>query len=124
MNFPETGFKLAVLSLSTLLLGGITGCGSPTSQTTSPSPNLTASKPINAEASASPAANAAQKINVNTAPIPELDKLELPGTKPSLSERIEGKRPYQSVDDLVTKKAISQDELKLIKNLITLGGNK
>jgi DNA uptake protein ComE-like DNA-binding protein len=117
-------FKLAAVSLITLLLGGIAGCGSSTSETSSPAPSVTASTPIKAEASASPAANAAQKINVNTAPIPELDKLELPGTKPSLSERIEGKRPYQTVDDLVTKKAISQDELTLIKNLITLGENK
>ena len=58
------------------------------------------------------------QINVNTAPIAELDKLELPGTKPSLSERIQGARPYKSIDDLVTKKAISAEELALIKNLV------
>jgi DNA uptake protein ComE-like DNA-binding protein len=63
----------------------------------------------------------ASKIDVNSASIAELDKLELPGTKPSLSERIQGKRPYKSADDLVAKQAISADELKLIKGLIVVG---
>jgi DNA uptake protein ComE-like DNA-binding protein len=64
------------------------------------------------------------KIDINKAPIAELDKLELPGTKPSLSERIQGGRPYKTADDLVSKKVISQDELNLIKNLITVGDGK
>jgi DNA uptake protein ComE-like DNA-binding protein len=64
------------------------------------------------------------KIDVNSASIAELDKLELPGTKPSLSERIQGKRPYAKADDLVGKKAISADEYKLIKNLIVVGKAK
>jgi DNA uptake protein ComE-like DNA-binding protein len=60
------------------------------------------------------------QINVNTASIAELDKLELPGTKPSLSERIQGARPYKTIDDLVKNKAISAEELALIKNLVTV----
>ena len=60
------------------------------------------------------------QININTAPIAELDKLELPGTKPSLSERIQAARPYKTIDDLVANKAISAEELALIKNLVTV----
>jgi DNA uptake protein ComE-like DNA-binding protein len=91
--------------------------------------SIATSYPEAAKADPTPAKTTAQKsskanklkINVNTAPIAELDKLELPGTKASLSERIQGARPYKTIDDLVTKKAISADELKLIKNLVTTG---
>jgi DNA uptake protein ComE-like DNA-binding protein len=91
--------------------------------------SITAFYPEAAKADPTPAKTTTQinaksnksKINVNTAPIAELDKLELPGTKPSLSERIQGVRPYKTINDLVTKKAISADELKLIKNLVTTG---
>ncbi|MCE2975559.1 MAG: helix-hairpin-helix domain-containing protein [Pseudanabaena sp.] len=68
---------------------------------------------------ADPKSAKSSKININTATNAELDKLELPGTKPSLSERIEGGRPYKQIDDLVTKKAISAEEFKLIQNLVT-----
>ncbi|HBC43652.1 MAG TPA: DNA uptake protein [Pseudanabaena sp.] len=68
---------------------------------------------------AAPKSAKSSKININTATNAELDKLELPGTKPSLSERIEGGRPYKQIDDLVTKKAISAEEFKLIQNLVT-----
>jgi DNA uptake protein ComE-like DNA-binding protein len=99
-----------------LLLGLLSGC------TSAPEAGNTKTTP-NGEASSAPkvAAAAAGKINVNSAPIAELDKLEVAGTKPSLSERIQGKRPYASPDDLVTKKAISAEEYKLIKDLITTG---
>jgi len=64
------------------------------------------------------------KIDINTAPIAELDKLELPGTKPAFSERIQGGRPYKTKEDLVSKKVISQAEYNLIQNLITVGDKK
>lgn len=67
----------------------------------------------------SAAMTSSTKININTASIAELDKLELPGTKPSLSERIQGARPYSNSEDMVKKKAISKEELDLIKNLVT-----
>ncbi len=67
----------------------------------------------------SAAMTSSTKININTASIAELDKLELPGTKPSLSERIQGARPYSDSEDMVKKKAISKEELDLIKNLVT-----
>jgi DNA uptake protein ComE-like DNA-binding protein len=93
------------------LLGGCTG---------TTEPNTTAS-PTGKSSEVSPATKAAtSKIDVNSAPIAELDKLELPGTKPSLSERIQGKRPYNSLDDLVGKKAISAEEYKLIKDLVVV----
>jgi DNA uptake protein ComE-like DNA-binding protein len=64
------------------------------------------------------------QIDINSAPIAELDKLELPGTKPSLSERIQGGRPYKTIEDLVIKKVISAEEFKLIKGLTVAGQSK
>lgn len=117
------GLKLSAFAVSAVLLTGLSGCG----ESTTPGAGAPSASPEAAIAGKSPevsSGGAAQKIDVNKAPIAELDKLELPGTKPSLSERIQGARPYKTADDLVAKKAISQDELNLIKNLITLGEGK
>jgi DNA uptake protein ComE-like DNA-binding protein len=101
-----------------LLLGG---CGNnATPEATTPG---SADKPNAPATSSSPAAQSG-KIDINSAAIAELDKLELPGTKPSLSERIQGGRPYKTLEDLVTKKVISEDEFKLIKELISTGKSK
>ncbi len=116
-----SGFVLA------LIAGGCTTTPEATKpeavKTTAPSAAPTSAEP-KASPSVSPDAAApksakSSKININTATNAELDKLELPGTKPSLSERIEGGRPYKQIDDLVTKKAISAEEFKLIQNLVT-----
>ncbi len=63
-------------------------------------------------------------ININTAPYEELEKLELPGTKPGLDHRIEEHRPYKTTEELVSKGAASQEEFDLIKDLITAGDGK
>jgi DNA uptake protein ComE-like DNA-binding protein len=122
VNFQHSGLRLSVFGLCTALLIGIGGCGgSSTTDAGAPSPSAGTSATTSLGSSAT---SMSTKIDVNKAPIAELDKLELPGTKPSLSERIQGARPYKTADDLVAKKAISQDELKLIKNLITVGEGK
>lgn len=108
--------KLWQLPVTALLLtiGLISGCNSKPDAGSYPAEKSSETKP----------AVTASKIDVNSASIAELDKLELPGTKPSLSERIQGKRPYVKADDLVGKKAISADEYKLIKDLIVVGKAK
>jgi DNA uptake protein ComE-like DNA-binding protein len=108
---------VAALSLNLVLLGG---CSKPPATSTTG----TATEKTSETATNAKPAGTATKIDVNSAPIAELDKLELPGTKPSLSERIQGKRPYKTADDLVSKKAISADEYKLIKNLVVVGKGK
>jgi DNA uptake protein ComE-like DNA-binding protein len=108
----------SVFSRTHLVLSGLVFClvaNGCTSETTPEAPKPESAKPATTETK--PAKSS--KIDINTAPIAELDKLELPGTKPSLSERIQGGRPYKQIDDLVSKKVISAEEFKLIQNLVT-----
>jgi DNA uptake protein ComE-like DNA-binding protein len=108
-----------------LLLGGCASSSTPEASSSAPPPTVSSSSSASSSPSAAnPASTAGTKIDINSAPISELDKLELPGTKPSLSERIQGGRPYNSPDDLVSKKVISEDEYKLIKGLVTVGKSK
>lgn len=60
------------------------------------------------------------KININTAILSELDKLEAALGVPALSNRIQASRPYGSVEDLVSKKVISQAQFDQIKNQVTI----
>jgi DNA uptake protein ComE-like DNA-binding protein len=120
LNFPQT-LKLIVAVGG--CLGALGGCANPeaTAPTTAPTKAAESSAP---PAASSTSQAAASKIDINKASIAELDKLELPGTKPSLSERIQQGRPYTKAEDLVTKKVISPEELTLIKGLITTGALK
>jgi DNA uptake protein ComE-like DNA-binding protein len=117
LNLQNSAFLL----LTCLLLLGSCAQNSPQSNSPEGSGGNSPSSPSATESSSS---NTGAKININSAPIAELDKLELPGTKPSLSERIQGGRPYKTVGDLVAKKVISPSEFKLIKNLITVKNTK
>ena len=108
-------------SFTPLLVSGLVFCLITSGCNSNPeAPKAESTKaPASSSAPATPSAPKSSKIDINTAPIAELDKLELPGTKPSLSERIQGGRPYKQIDDLVTKKVISTEEFKLIQNLVT-----
>ena len=57
-------------------------------------------------------------ISVNTASSSQLDSL--PGVGPATSAKIIAARPYGSLEELVSKKAVSQSVYEKIKTLITL----
>ena len=61
-----------------------------------------------------------EQININTAILSELDKLEAKLGVPALSNRIQASRPYGNVDELVAKKVITQQQLDQIKNMVTV----
>ncbi|MCP2730056.1 ComEA family DNA-binding protein [Limnofasciculus baicalensis] len=61
-----------------------------------------------------------EQININTAILSELDKLEAKLGVPALSNRIQASRPYGNIDELVSKKVISQEQFDQIKNMVTL----
>lgn len=93
----------------TAIVIGIKACSSPSSQTTTPSANTsttlsTSTKP---------------KININAAILSELDKLEAALGVPALSHKIQASRPYGSIEDLVSKKVVTQEQFDQIKDQIT-----
>ena len=57
-------------------------------------------------------------INVNNASVEELDTL--PGIGQITAEKIISNRPYQSVDELLIKKAVNKGVFEKIKNLISI----
>jgi DNA uptake protein ComE-like DNA-binding protein len=114
-SLTKSNFSRLYIPGLVLCLAVVSGCAD-----NAPKPQAESSSTPHSEMSASKAS----KIDINTAPIAELDKLELPGTKPSLSERIQGAKPYSKIEDMVTKKAISAEEFKLIQNLVTVEAKK
>jgi len=59
------------------------------------------------------------KININSAILSELDKLEAKLGVPALSNKIQASRPYAKVEDLVSKKVITQEQFNQIQDLVT-----
>ncbi|AVH67686.1 ComEA family DNA-binding protein [Nostoc sp. 'Peltigera membranacea cyanobiont' N6] len=59
-----------------------------------------------------------EKININTAILSELDKLEAKLGVPALSNKIQANRPYGNPEDLVTKKVITQEQFAQIKDQV------
>ncbi len=61
-----------------------------------------------------------KKININSAILSELDKLEAKLGIPALSNKIQAERPYKTPEDLVTKKVIDRQQFDKIKDLVTI----
>jgi hypothetical protein len=62
---------------------------------------------------------AGRKININSALLSELDKLEAKLGVPALSNKIQAERPYKDVNELVSKKVITDQQFQQIKDLVT-----
>lgn len=62
--------------------------------------------------------NQTSLININNATIDELDSL--PGIGKTTAEKIINNRPYQNIEELLTKKIINQSVFEKIKDLISL----
>jgi hypothetical protein len=61
-----------------------------------------------------------KKININSAILSELDKLEAKLGIPALSNKIQAERPYAKPEDLVAKKVIDQAQYDQIKDMVTI----
>lgn len=108
-------YAIAILSLMVFI-----ACGSP--KTTNNSNNQPSLIP-----SASPVASTTdnsgqieKKFNINTSLEPELDpvvnKLKVDG----LYDKLKDKRPYKSLDELVSKNVLTQAQFDQVKDLLTL----
>jgi Helix-hairpin-helix motif len=92
----------------------------------SPTPSVPNASAPSADTASSPAsassttANGDRKININTAILSELDKLEAKLGVPALSNRIQASRPYGSAEDLVSKKVVTQAQFDQIKDQVTI----
>lgn len=64
----------------------------------------------------SSAVQASQQIDINTATVSQLDNL--PGVGPITANKIITGRPYNSIDELQTKKAVNKATFEKIKSLI------
>jgi hypothetical protein len=87
-------------------------------------PSETASAPqpsvVSAAAPDSTTAIGDPKININSAILSELDKLEAKLGVPALSHKIQASRPYGSTADLVSKNVVTQEQYDQIKDQITV----
>lgn len=111
-------FRYLFLAFATALLMIVISC----SQTPNTADNSTPAP----GAASSPATTIAEnqtpgqpKININTAILSELDKLEAKLGVPALSHRIQANRPYGGAQDLVSKKVITQEQFDQVKDLVT-----
>jgi hypothetical protein len=59
-------------------------------------------------------------ININTAILSELDKLEAKLGIPALSNKIQASRPYGKTEELVSKNVINQAQFDQIQDMVTI----
>ncbi len=114
-------FRLLPTATATAILLALAGCVStPTATKTesTASPTTTASP----AATTGHSGNHGGKpgININTAILSELDKLEAKLGVPALSNKIQASRPYGKVEELVSKNVITQPQFEQIKDMVTI----
>lgn len=116
MRFSQRFFRYLVVGVASLwLMIGIKACASPTTQQTS-----TESQPAATSTEVASNPIGAKKININTAILSELDKLEAQLAVPALSHKIQASRPYGSPEELVSKNVVSQAQFDQIKDQLTI----
>ena len=114
----KTLFRFLAVAFATAMLLVLTNC------TQTKDTSVTSNSPTN---NASPAATSVEnptsgkdQININSAILSELDKLEAKLGVPALSNKIQASRPYSNTEELVSKKVITQEQFGQIKNMVTV----
>ncbi|HEY9670428.1 MAG TPA: hypothetical protein V6D11_03220 [Waterburya sp.] len=112
-------WRFLALIVASALLVVLTNCASsPNNGVTSNAPPTTASSP--AATSEHQGSHGKDKININTAILSDLDKLEAKLGIPALSNKIQASRPYANPEELVSKKVIAQEQFDQIKDMVTV----
>jgi hypothetical protein len=111
-------FRFLAFAFATAMLLVLTNC------TQTKDTSVTSNSPTN---NASPAATSVEnptsgkdQININSAILSELDKLEAKLGVPALSNKIQASRPYSNTEELVSKKVITQEQFGQIKDMVTV----
>src|SRR4028119_427119 len=115
-------FRLLPTAAATAILVAMAGCAPPPpTTTTSPAPPRASPVAIPAAPSGHSGNHGGKPgININTAILSELDKLEAKLGVPALSNKIQASRPYGKVEELVSKNVITQAQFDQIKDLVTI----
>ena len=115
-------FRLLPTAAATAILVALVGCTSaPTASKTdsAASPAATAS-PAAATGHTMNHGGGKGGININSALLSELDKLEAKLAVPGLSNKIQAARPYVKVEELVSKNVITQPQFDQVKEMVTI----
>jgi hypothetical protein len=106
-------FKFLAYFLCAVGLSVLIACSSQTANnSSSPAPATTTA--------ASSHSSHGRKININSAILSELDKLEAKLGIPALSNKIQASRPYGKTEELVAKSVINQAQFDQIKDMVTI----
>jgi DNA uptake protein ComE-like DNA-binding protein len=111
--------SIAIVAFAaSIVISACNNSGTTTTQS-NPSPSIPATTASTPEM-AGMKHSAGKKININSAILSELDKLEAKLGVPALSNKIQAERPYKTPEDLVAKKVIDQKQFDQIKDLVTI----
>lgn len=113
-------FRFFGLAIAIATLTILTNCQPQPSSNTSPSPVASSSPAATTATTTNTDPNGKPKVNINSAILSELDRFEARLGIPALSNKIQAERPYGSVEELVSKKVLTQDQFDQIKNEVTV----
>jgi Helix-hairpin-helix motif len=113
-NLRAFAFVVSAIGLSTLI-----SCSTQDSPTTS-APSSASSAPMSSGGMNHSAMGSSKMININSAILSELDKLEAKLGVPALSNKIQASRPYGKTEELVSKQVVTQAQFDQIKDLVTI----
>jgi DNA uptake protein ComE-like DNA-binding protein len=111
--------KIAVIACAASIM--ISACNNPSTTTTTTTETSTSpATPAATTDMAGMKHSGGKKININSAILSELDKLEAKLGIPALSNKIQAERPYKAPEELVSKKVIDQAQYDQIKDMVTI----
>jgi Helix-hairpin-helix motif len=111
--------RYVCLGIAAAAIVSLSSCnGSQTAQ--NPATPIASSAPQATETINHSAHGGKPKININSAILSELDKIEALLGVPAISNQIQAARPYASPQDLVSKKVMNQEQFDKIKDLVTV----
>ncbi len=108
------------LVFAAAMLVVLTNCSQQTPNADNPSNSSSAANSNPATTTTDNTSSAKPKININSAILSELDKLEAKLAIPALSNKIQASRPYLNTEELVSKKVITQAQFDQIKDMVTI----